>query len=268
MSKGLTVSSLLHLILLVLMIVGLPRWLEPDPIVMPPVMVVEVVPIGSKTNVRASKPQEQPPVPKEAPKPEPQKPEPKKEEKKPEPPKPEPKKEAEKAPVKPEPKKEEKKPEVKPEPKKEEKKKEEPKKDEFAEILKNISKKATEQGSNDTNPNKAINTSFDESQPLSVSEIDYMKQRIKQCWNVGAFAGMRDSNKLVVKLRLTLFQDGTVNQVTVEEQGRMNDPLFRVAAETAIRAVRQCSPFDKLPPDKYNSWKEMTMSFDPSEMLY
>ncbi len=60
----------------------------------------------------------------------------------------------------------------------------------------------------------------------------------------------------------------TVASVEVQDTMRMSDPLYRVAAETAMRAVRRCSPFDKLPKEKYDSWKEMTMTFDPSEMLY
>ena len=39
-----------------------------------------------------------------------------------------------------------------------------------------------------------------------------------------------------------------------------------VAAEAAVRAVRECSPFD-LPADKYSTWRTITWEFDPSQMM-
>jgi colicin import membrane protein len=44
------------------------------------------------------------------------------------------------------------------------------------------------------------------------------------------------------------------------------DALFRIAAEAAVRAVRECSPFD-LPADRYAAWRVITWEFDPSQMM-
>jgi len=46
------------------------------------------------------------------------------------------------------------------------------------------------------------------------------------------------------------------------------DPYFRAAAESALRAVQnpRCSPL-RLPPSKYRLWRNMTLEFDPREML-
>lgn len=266
MNRGIISSFSLHTILLLLMVLGVPEMLRKDLPPVPPVMVVEILPVTGKTNVRPSEPKQKvdadqkKPDKKEEPKPKEQQ---KPEEKKPDPkPVPEVKKEEVK---KEEPKKEGIKKE---EPKKEEKEKPKPK-DDFAEILKNVAKSSNQkQGADDTNPNKAINTEFNEAEPMSMAEVDYIRQKVKTCWNVGTFAGMKDSRKMVVNLRINLLADGTVMDVKPEDFGRMNDPLYRVAAETAMRAVRKCSPFDRLPPEKYENWKEMTMSFDPSEMLY
>lgn len=263
MNRGIIASFCLHSLLLLLMVLGVPEMLRKDLPPVPPVMVVEILPVTGKTNVRASKPEQKvdsdqkKPDKKAEPRP---KEEAKKEEKKPEPmPSPEKKEE---------PKKEEKKKEEvkKEEPKKEEKAKP---KDDFAEILKNVAKSANQkQGADDTNPNKAINTEFDPNQQMSVSEVDYIRQKVKTCWNVVTFSGMKDSRNMAVDLRITLAADGTVMDVKPESMMKMSDPLYRVAAETAMRAVRKCSPFDRLPPEKYESWKEMTMTFDPSQMLY
>jgi outer membrane biosynthesis protein TonB len=269
MNRGITASSILHAILLAMLLIGMPTWLQPEKPIVPTVMVVEILPISDKTNVRASEPQ---PV-KQPTKPEEKKPEPKKEEKKPEPKKEEPKP-VEKKPEPIKPIKDEKKPEPKveekkPEPKKEEKKPKDAKApDDFAEILKNLSKNAPPPSADNTNPNKAVNTQYDASQPMSVSEIDYMRQQIRSCWNVSALAGSMDGKSLKVTLKLQLLAGGVVGKVEVEDPSKLSDPKYNAAAAAAIRAVQRCSPFDKLPPEKYNSWKEMTMSFDPSEMLY
>ena len=46
--------------------------------------------------------------------------------------------------------------------------------------------------------------------------------------------------------------------------GNMNDPFYRSAAERAMRAVRHpsCKKV-KVPSKKYDSWKDMTLNFDP-----
>jgi hypothetical protein len=44
------------------------------------------------------------------------------------------------------------------------------------------------------------------------------------------------------------------------------DAYFRSAAENAVRAILQCSPFD-LPPAQYSEWKTMNLTFNPKEMF-
>ena len=36
---------------------------------------------------------------------------------------------------------------------------------------------------------------------------------------------------------------------------------------SALRAVMRSSPFKNLPADKYDSWSEVVVNFDPSELL-
>ncbi|HEX3882324.1 MAG TPA: energy transducer TonB [Stellaceae bacterium] len=101
---------------------------------------------------------------------------------------------------------------------------------------------------------------------LSASEMDLIREQIERCWNVPA--GARDAKDLVVEIRVQMNQDGTVRQATVVDQGRMSDPLWRAAAESARRAFYnpQCTPL-KLPPDKYDVWKDFVADFNPKDML-
>lgn len=102
---------------------------------------------------------------------------------------------------------------------------------------------------------------------LTISEIDAVRRQIEPCWNVPV--GARNPEELVVDLYLRLRPDGSVMSVEVVEKARMRtDSFYRAAADSARRAVlnERCTPL-KLPPDKYDRWREMTLRFDPSQMV-
>lgn len=103
------------------------------------------------------------------------------------------------------------------------------------------------------------------SQPMSASEIDAVRRQIERCWNVPAGAKSAE----VVAIRVEMNPDGTPRTAVVENGAAMrNNPALRATAESALRAVLnpRCHPL-KLPPDKYDRWKTMTLIFDPKEML-
>lgn len=103
-------------------------------------------------------------------------------------------------------------------------------------------------------------------QPLTMSEIDAIRRQIERCWNLPA--GAKDAENLVVAVRVEMNSDGTPREAAVENQAEMRaNPFFRSAAESALRAVLnpRCHPF-KLPPEKYDRWKSMTLVFNPKEM--
>ena len=101
---------------------------------------------------------------------------------------------------------------------------------------------------------------------LTASEMDLVREQIARCWNVPA--GARDAKDLVVEIRASVNPDGTVRQATIVDQGRMGDPFFRAAAESARRAFfnPQCTPL-KLPPEKYEIWKDLVVDFSPKDIL-
>ena len=54
----------------------------------------------------------------------------------------------------------------------------------------------------------------------------------------------------------------------VLDQARFaGDLRFRAAAEAGLRAVKnpRCSPL-RLPPEKFDQWKVLTIDFDPSKL--
>lgn len=153
--------------------------------------------------------------------------------------------------------------------------KEPEKQDDFLNVLKTVQKMkdsaatpaASEQTAAETTDSTARRSNFDASRPLSVSEMDAIRQQIAQCWLVPA--GAKEGESLVVEIQVRMNPDRTVREADVVDDNRMrSDPFFRAAAESALRALRNpsCTPLN-LPPEKYETWKSFTITFDPRDML-
>lgn len=102
---------------------------------------------------------------------------------------------------------------------------------------------------------------------ITMSEKQALRQQLSKCWNV--LAGAKNAENLVVRLRLRMNPDRTVKRAELLDKQRYdNNPQFRAAADSALRAVQnpQCSPL-KLPPEKYDQWDVITIRFDPEQML-
>jgi outer membrane biosynthesis protein TonB len=102
---------------------------------------------------------------------------------------------------------------------------------------------------------------------LTMSEEDALRHQLEKCWNVPF--GAKDAENMIVELIMTINPDRTIQSARVADTSRYNsDSFFRAAADSAMRAVRSplCSPFE-LPPDKYDTWKTTTVTFNPSEMF-
>jgi hypothetical protein len=108
-------------------------------------------------------------------------------------------------------------------------------------------------------------------QPLPIgdrmtrSEMDALRQQLESCWNIPV--GAKDAENMTVEIFMVINQDRTLQSARVVDQGRYNgDSFYQAMADSALRAVRSpnCSPFD-VPPDKYDAWKTVTVTFDPSE---
>jgi colicin import membrane protein len=99
---------------------------------------------------------------------------------------------------------------------------------------------------------------------LSMNELDALRARLRDCWDVPV--GVRDARDLVVTVRIQFKKDGSlITDPTVVN--RSPQPVFQVASESAVRAIRKCAPFSFLPPAKYEAWKDVEVNFDPREMF-
>jgi outer membrane biosynthesis protein TonB len=99
---------------------------------------------------------------------------------------------------------------------------------------------------------------------LSADLVDWLRQRVERCWVPPV--GAREAENLVVRVGFSLGQDGSVLSAP-SVLNASGDPLFQAAAASAVRAVMMCAPYDGLPLDKYEAWREVILNFDPSRML-
>lgn len=301
MQRGWIYSAALHVGVALLVIFGLPHFLD-DKLIVDEPMIVEMVQIAEKTNPPPSKeplqepPKPLPPKPVEnkppppqakpipAPPPVPEPPKPQVAEQPPEP-----------LPKPPEPKPPEVKPEPKPEVKKEPPpppketatppppqqvakapppKKPPPKRDDFLnQVLKDVAPtpRSAEKTEAKVTPQKDTAPARPPAPPsidqqVTISEIDAVKRQIEACWSMPA--GARDARDLIVTIRATVAPDGRVTSARIDDLSRMGDPFYRAAAESAQRAMLnpRCQPL-RLPPQKYDQWKDLRIDFNPKDMI-
>jgi hypothetical protein len=147
-----------------------------------------------------------------------------------------------------------------------------PQEDEFAALLKSVEEldrriegETTQAGRGASPTERGQARSTLGAGALSFSEGEAVRQQINRCWILPV--GIDGIDEMAVRLRIQVRPDRTVQNVAIEEQGRLaSDPLFRAVAESARRAVDKCSPLN-LPPGKYAVWRDMILTFYPGEAI-
>ena len=102
---------------------------------------------------------------------------------------------------------------------------------------------------------------------LSLSEEDALKAQIFGCWSIPL--GLPYNEDLLVRIKLELKPDGSVISSEILDHARMNKPgqgFYKVLAESALRAIKLCQPL-RVPSTGYERWKDLQLNFDAREML-
>ena len=110
-------------------------------------------------------------------------------------------------------------------------------------------------------PPEVVTTSRVTDEPLSLSVRDAIRRQVEDKWNVPA--GAANAGDLAVEIRILLMPDGEVRRADIVDRARLSDAFYRTMAESARRAVLQASPLRDLPPEKYEQWREITFTFRP-----
>lgn len=99
---------------------------------------------------------------------------------------------------------------------------------------------------------------------LALSQIDALRAAMYKCWRIPADA--KDPESLIIPVEVKLHRDGHIASVNLKNAGAIYgspNPYMKVAADNALRAVSKCAPYDFLPADQYDGWKQMTLTFRP-----
>jgi colicin import membrane protein len=90
-----------------------------------------------------------------------------------------------------------------------------------------------------------------------------VRDQVERCCNPPA--GALGADNLRVRVQFALNADGSLSGGPAVTN-TSSAPYFRVAAESAARAVRQCAPLH-LPAQYYSYWKDVEITFDPRDMM-
>ena len=109
--------------------------------------------------------------------------------------------------------------------------------------------------------NQNQNLNMIEEKKATATEIDILRNHVRQCWNAPYAAN--ELNK-IINLKIFTNPDGSVVNVEIIDVAfYKKDPVYRAAADSARRAVKDCSPLP-LPKNKYDLFKIFTFNFDTS----
>lgn len=101
---------------------------------------------------------------------------------------------------------------------------------------------------------------------LSISEKDLIVSTIQTQIHKSWYNNGLDTKDLKVILRITFDIDGNVLRVDPQHKNNPS-PLYPSFVENAIRATKMASPIMNLPKDKFSSWENVELEFDPSDSI-
>jgi TolA protein len=136
---------------------------------------------------------------------------------------------------------------------------------EIAELLNKVDNDAGGARRNTRDKARGAETTNSTAAKLSQSEMDALRGMIEKNWSV--MPGQVSSNDIVITVKFQLDQDGNlVGEPEVTGKGGDGSPLSALEGG-AVRAVKRTAPFDQLPKDKYDTWKVVTVNFNPSDLM-
>ena len=107
-----------------------------------------------------------------------------------------------------------------------------------------------------------------ENKILSISEIDLLRQQLSSCWNAPAGAVINIGDKVTISAKVQQNMKVFENSVRIVDTNiSKSNPFYGPITDSAMRTLLnpECTPL-KLPKNKYNLWKNLTITFDYSIM--
>ena len=117
-------------------------------------------------------------------------------------------------------------------------------------------------GGSDTQPD-----STPSGPPLTTGEKEGLRVAVQQCWNVGSLSSEALATTVVVGVSMS--EDGRPITASIKMLGSSggSNSAAQQAFEAARRAIIRCGADGyKLPPEKYDQWRDIEMTFNPEKM--
>ncbi len=108
----------------------------------------------------------------------------------------------------------------------------------------------------------------DDNLTLSISEIDMLRQQLSSCWNAPAGAVIERGMQVTISAKVKQNMRVSSNSVRIVDTNISKaNPFYGPITDSAMRTLLnpECTPL-KLPKDKYNLWRSLTITFDYSIM--
>ena len=101
--------------------------------------------------------------------------------------------------------------------------------------------------------------------PTLKNVVEYFERKVASCWIIPADIDL----SVVTRVKVRLNRDGSLAEKP-EPLVRQTGPQRKRLNDSAVRAVVRCAPYSGLAgyADSYETWREMTVSFDAREMSY
>lgn len=105
--------------------------------------------------------------------------------------------------------------------------------------------------------------------PMTGGEKEALRVAVSQCWNVGSLSSAALETTVTVSVDMTPDAKPVSNSIRLIGFSGGDDAAAKQAFDAARRAIIRCGGqgYD-LPPEKYDHWREIEMTFNPEKMQY
>ena len=99
---------------------------------------------------------------------------------------------------------------------------------------------------------------------MTVSVMDALRVALTRCWNIDTSHPNLEDIRLTAHIKF--LPTGVVDRLWFESESRAeSDPDFAYVLETAKEAIKTCSPFSMLPRNEYDTWRDTSVTFYPTQ---
>ncbi|MFC6688367.1 energy transducer TonB [Jhaorihella thermophila] len=103
--------------------------------------------------------------------------------------------------------------------------------------------------------------------PLTAGEKDALRVAVSNCWNVGSLSTEALRTTVVVSVRMNRDGRPDAGSIRMLSSTGGSQAAAQQAFGAARRAIIRCGANGyKLPPDKYDRWRDIEMTFNPERM--